>query len=62
MALSSSRPIPGSAKIDSTITAPPIRRPILMPVIVTSVSDDGFRACTSRMRDGFRPLARAIAM
>ena len=33
-----------------------------MPVTVTSVSDDGFKACTSRMRDGFRPLARAIAI
>ena len=54
--------MPGSAKINSTMTVPPIRRPMLMPVTVTSVSDDGFSACTNRMRDGFSPLARAIAM
>ena len=42
--------------------APPIRRPILMPATVTSVSDEGFRAWTSRMRAGFRPLALAMAM
>ena len=28
---------------------------------VTSVSDDGFSACTNRMRQGFRPLAVASA-
>ena len=57
----SSRPIPGSAKIDSTISVPPSRRPILMPVTVTSVSDEGLSACTNRMRDGLRPLALASA-
>ncbi len=62
MAPTSSRPIPGSAKIVSTITVPPIRRPILMPVTVTSVSDDGFSACTNRIRDDFSPLAFASAM
>ena len=56
------RPMPGSAKIVSTMTAPPIKRPILMPVIVTSVSDDGFSACTNRMRAGVRPLALASAI
>jgi hypothetical protein len=30
-----------------------------MPVIVTSVSEDGFSACRKRMRDGFNPLALA---
>ena len=57
-----SRPIPGSAKIVSTISAPPINRPILMPVTVTSVSEDGFKACTNRMRDAFSPLALASAI
>ena len=27
-----------------------------MPVTVTSVSEDGFRACTKRMRDGCQSL------
>src|SRR6516225_9001674 len=40
----SSRPMPGNAKIVSTSTVPPISRPILMPVTVTRVSDDGFSA------------------
>ena len=33
-----------------------------MPVTVTRVSDEGFSACTSRMRAGRSPLALAIAM
>ena len=32
------------------------------PVIVTRVSDEGFKACTNRIRAGVRPFALASAM
>jgi hypothetical protein len=44
------------------MTAPPIKRPMLRPITVTNVSEDGLSAWTRRMRRAVSPLARAIAM
>ena len=58
----SSRPTPGTAKSVSTSTAPLMMAPICRPTTVISENELGRRAWRNRMRDGGRPLARAIVI
>ena len=54
--------MPGSRKIRSMSTAPPIKTPTFRPATVSSVKLDGRNACRQRMRVLLMPLLFAIRM